>query len=743
MATNAIDALIARMPLEEKVAQLYGIRVEDLEENGRLSLEKCRQLIPHGVGHLCQFASCTTLPTAEILAFVDELQAYVRSETQSKIPVALHEEVITGVAARGATITPQMIGMSCSWNPELVYENARMTAENMKKLGCYYALSPMMDLIHDARWGRGEEGYGEDPHLIAAFVLAFIRGLQESGTAATAKHYAGYGMENQDLAYFRNEVLVPFEAAVKAGKVKGVMPGYHAFHDVPCSASSFLLTDILRREWGFDGMVVSDYGAVINVHKVFGYAPTPEKAGAVSLQAGIDVELPFGETFPQLVDAVRRGEIPEERIDRSLRRVLAFKESLGILGGEGAGPAAGPIDLDPPANREQALLSARQAMVLLKNDGILPLADKPCRVAVVGPNADSYYAVQGDYTWMGVAEFFHRLKGSKDNPHLVTLLEGLRNRSGHFHIAYERGCGWTTSADQVTGTPIGDERGLHSEYTPLEDIPATDWNRAMTLARESDIVIAAMGENRYLCGEGCDRSDVRLPGDQEAFVRQLCDTGKPVILVVFGGRPMAIADIAARCAAVLYAWYPGEEGGNAAADILLGRANPCGKLTVSLPNASEDVPVFYQQGARAQACQYPFGFGLSYTTFAYANLRTVPRLSTADAWFDVSVDIRNTGDRAGAEVVQFYMTAADIPHKLLGFSRVELEPGEGKTVTVRVFLDTLARYDAQGTLHLDPQRFTLQAGSSSRDIHLSAPVAIEGASRILPQRTHFVSEDRT
>ena len=738
MADDQIRELIAQMPLEEKIAQLYGTRIQDLMENGKISVEKCRKVIPHGAGHVCQFASGVDLDAEQLAEIIRDLQEYINTETESKIPLLVHEEAITGIAAKGATVTPQMIGMSCSWEPRLVYENARMTARNMKKMGCDYALSPMMDVITDARWGRGEEGYGADAHLVTAFSQAFIHGLQEEGAAATAKHFAGYGIENQETAFFRNEVLQPFEAAVKAGKVKAIMPGYHSFQGTPCTASPFLLTQILRKEWGFEGLIVSDYGAVANIQRYYHDADTLKEAGVAALEAGVDVEFPSGDCFPYLAEAVREGRVPEERIDQSLYRVLSLKNELGLFEGRNPAKETGRLDLDPPENRMRALDSARKAVVLLKNDGILPLQNTPRRVAVIGPNGDSYYSMLGDYTWVGILEFFHRHKGSRNDPEIVTLLQGLKNRLPDWDIQYERGCDWITATDRVTGTPMGDARGETAGSVPLEDIPDTNWNRAVQLGQESDLIIAAVGENRYLCGECCDRADVNLPGDQEKLVEELCGLGKPVILVVFGGRPMAITRIAEKCAAVLYAWYPGEEGGNALADILTGRAVPSGKLTVTLPDTNEDVPVFYQQGERAERCRYPFGFGLSYTEFEYSGLEIPREIHTGEEDFAISFYVENIGSKAGAEIVQIYASPEAGPKKLVGFVRLELSPRQKQQVKAVFSLEEFAKYDEKGNFSLCPQAFQLQVAASSTDVRLCAEIKITGEPRNLPQKTHFL-----
>ena len=739
MKHSEIKEILNHMSIEEKVVQLCGVSGMDivhLLENGTFSKKKCKEKYPNGIGHICQFASGTEMMPDELADIIAQMQAYMQTETKSKIPILVHDEVITGLAARGATITPQVLGMSCSWNPDLVYKNAQMTAENMKKLGCYYALSPMMDVIRDARWGRGEEGYGEDSYLVTLFASAFIDGLQSKGVAATVKHFAGYGSERQDLTYFRNEILPPFETAIKHCKVKAVMPAYHTYKGIPCTASAFLLSDILRKEWGFDGLVVSDYGAISNLENPYHYVSSAKEDAITGLSVGVDVDVPNGESYQHLIQAYHDGKVSMEQIDTSVLRVLLLKNALGLFDHPIYEPVY-PIELDSECNRNQALTSAHDAIVLLKNNGILPLKKDIKKILVTGPNADSYYSLLGDYTWTGIAEFFHRFKPSEISPQLVTFLSGLRNDPDiQAEITFERGCDWSSPLDRVNGTPIGDARGKELEKYPLEEVPITNWKHALELGAESDIIFAAMGENRYLCGENCDRDSVLLPGKQEQFVLELCELGVPVVLVVFGGRPMAISSIAQKCAAVIYAWYPGEEGGTALADIISGRYNPTGKLTVSLPNTNEDVPIYYQQEEKIENCVYPFGTGLSYTNYVYSNLEAPAEVSIEQDYFDVCFDVENTGNRFGTEIVQLYQKGKqeNSKIKLIGFTRVSLEPKEKKSVTVRVFLDRFSWYTDNGELWVEPQDFQLNVAASCKDVRLKKDISIIGKKRRIERR---------
>ncbi|ONI44881.1 hypothetical protein AN642_02030 [Epulopiscium sp. SCG-B10WGA-EpuloA2] len=722
------------MTLEEKVAQLRGFWMRDLIENDEISIEKCRELIPDGIGHICQFASTNAYQADKLAKVVSDLQDYVKNETKSQIPIMFHEEIICGLAARGATVTPQMIGMACSFNPALVSQNAKNAAESIKNLGGYHVLSPMMDVITNANWARAEEGFGEDSYMVSVFSDAFISAVQENGVAATAKHYAGYGVSNQEEDFFINETLFPFEVAVTKSKVATVMPGYHKFRDVPASISTELLTRSLREHLGFDGVIVSDYNAIRNAHTNHKYTKSHEEAALMAIKAGIDVDLPAGFNYAHFVELVKTGQLDESIIDASLERVLKFKEKYIPKNLS----TKSNINLDEKKYRNDALKSAREAIVLLTNNGILPLQNKKTNILVTGPNADSCYSLLGDYSWGGLAEFFRKLPIDRNDPKLYTLLGGLEaNVNENFNIEFERGFNWTDEDEKIVATKDGDIQEQKANRTPLEQIPVTSFNSALEKAKLSDIIIVGVGETRYLCGEGSNRKGIDLPGNQENYINKLVETGKPVIVVVFGGRPMAISRLAKKCAAILYAWYPGEEGGNALAEILLGKTNPTAKLAVTLPNSNQDVPVCLKDTNRPQ--MFPFGFGLSYTTFEYSNFSKLEQVSTSDTSFDVMFTLKNTGDIDGAEITQFYFNNKQ-NKKLLGFSKIELKAGEEKNVTMRFYLDQFGRYE-NGEFIIKPNQYTLMIGASSIDIKYECSFDITGENIKKLKRDYFFSEN--
>ncbi|MDR1881145.1 MAG: glycoside hydrolase family 3 protein, partial [Tannerellaceae bacterium] len=537
---SKVDSLMANMTLDEKIAQLCGIRPSELlDENRKFSIEKCREKIPHGIGHISQYASSMGLMPEDLRDFVNGVRQFTLTETPSRIPVIFHEECITGFTSLAATTFPQHIGTACSWNPALIEEKAALTAQTMRSAGCAQALSPMLDVCKTPYFERMEEGFGEDGYLTARLGLAFVNGLQREGfsrgVAATAKHYAGYA-GIYDEKEFIEETLMPFEAVIRLGGVKAVMPGYHKYNDTHCTGSKELLTGLLRDYIGFDGVVVSDYGAI--------NALGEGKASAVqAMNAGTDIELPTPNRFLFLKEALAEGSVTEERFDASVRRALTLKVRMGLFDENPQLSTEGKLDFDPPAHREAAYQLAAQSVVLLKNDGILPLKKEIRKIALVGPNAGAVQSLLGDYTYQSMSAFFFNTPVDLENPHLVTLHKGLINRlPDGIALEHERGCVWNKLSEIQINAVGGDPILKKATAKEIKGLPVPDEKRAIRIASESDLVIAAMGENVFLSGEGRNRNTIRLPEEQEAFVRKMLDTGKPVILIIFGGRPLYITD---------------------------------------------------------------------------------------------------------------------------------------------------------------------------------------------------------
>ena len=728
-----VDEVYGRLTLEEKAAQLYGIYPGELLVDGKVSLEKCRELIPHGLGHICQPTSSQDKDADEIREMVRDIQNYLMSETQAGIPAMLQEEALTGLTAKGATAYPQAIGVACTWNPELVRAKTERTARDMRAVGIQLALSPMLDVIRTAHWPRIEESCGEDGFLSANIGCAFVEGLQtegfRGGIAATTKHFLGYGGANTlPWKEIYEEVLLPHETVIRTQGSESVMTSYDRFRSGYAVCSDTLINVILRDYLHYQGAVISDYGAVQT-----GRARDEEslKRYAVeALTAGNDLEVAWNHSYKFLPELVREGIIPEEYLERSVKRVLMLKARAGLLDPSPKLYEEGPLDLDTPESRRLACDIATQAVVLLKNDGILPL-EKGRKVALVGPNANSCWSMLGDYTYPSMQLFFFRREADPSILRIPTLREALESSYGD--IAYARGCDWSTLAD-IRIASGGDARIDPRNVRKIDSPDPTDWDAAVKLAAANDVIIAAMGENVYLCGENRARNGIRLPGDQERFVQDLIATGKPVILVLFGGRPQVIEPVAAGCAAILEAWYPGEEGGPAVASILTGETNPSGKLCVSYPRTESTEFICYNELPSDELVAYPFGYGLSYTKFDYSDLEMQSAARTTDRQVQVSCKVTNTGSRAGDEIVQLYVSPDSgqplKPIQLKGFRRVSLQPGESAVVTFQLPLDLLAWWseDAAGkpvwTVSGGDYRFRI--GRSSADLPLEGICRLDG-----------------
>lgn len=744
-----VNALYDRMSQSERIAQLHGMYVTELfDQKGCLDTAKCRRLIPYGVGHFSQYGSTQEISPDSLRNQVAQVQAWLMKNTPNKIPALFHEEVISGIATLGATVYPQQIGLACSFNPELAMEKTRQTARGMRQIGGMLALSPMVDVVRNPYFNRLEESYGEDAYLSAAMGTAFVKGLQwgglEQGIAACSKHFLGYGGGSESPEKeLMEEILMPHEAMIRIAGSKVVMTGYHSFHGVKAVANAELQQDILRNYLNFDGVTVSDYGSVSQIDTE---KDVLHKAAA-ALNAGNDVEFQSGVNYPHLQEAIDEGLVSQDTFEKAVKRVLTLKTRLGLLDEQPVLYQKEHIVFDTPEERETAYLLASQSVVLLKNDGILPL-NTPQKIALTGPNANTMWAMLGDYTYQGMSMFWHRRNPSDQCPKIVSLKEGMENKLPQgFTLTYARGCDWT----EKTETNIadgGDERAMILRYfinRRIETGEEINVEKALEQASQSDVIVAAVGENTLLCGENRDRGSLRLPGEQEEFVKQLIATGKPVVLIVFGGRAQVISELANQCAAVIQAWYPGEEGGNALADILYGNISPSGKLCVSYPNVELNENICYSYSCEPdKRIDYPFGFGLSYNEYNYSNLVVDKSAATSDEVIRVSFDISNLGMYASEEIVQLYVSPTSDeqplkPIRLQGFGRVHLEPGQKATVEFLMSPQQFGYYN-DGKWIVDSGDYQIKIGASSADIRLTDTVTLTGEAYLLPLRTVYFSE---
>lgn len=747
-----VNYILSKMTMDEKLAQIMGTRIRDIMVDGKISKEKMKEHIPHGIGHFCQFSSGQELEPEQLRDLVREIQNFLMTETRLKIPAIFHEEAITGFATLGATTFPQQIGVGCTWNPDLVQQNTQSTAKSMRAVGASYALSPMLDLSRTAHWNRHQESYGEDAYLTSKMGVAFVKGLQgddlKTGVAATVKHFAGYGTKNNSEKVLYEEYLMPHEACIKVGGAKSVMPSYGVYKGLPVSANPTMLDQILRRDIGFDGLVISDYGAINQVYKRYKRAPDIKTAAAMTINAGVDIELSSPKAYLLLPEALKKGLVSEEIIDAAVKRSLIMKAKLGLLDKNPKIGVDGDLDFDPPANRKLAYETASQSIVLLENNGILPLKDDVKKVALVGPNSANVFGLLGDYTYQGMRSFWKQATFDTNNPKLITVKEGLQNRLGDkIEILHERGCDWSAKLDaKIDTASFGDDRLSSLKLRTIKGLPQPDRKRALEFSKESDVIIAAMGENLYLNGEGRWRKGIRLPGEQEAFVKQLIATGKPVILLILSGRQQMINDIYKDCAAVVQAWFPGEEAGNAIADVISGVTNPSGKLCVSYPSTEKEVEINYQDGFDKELVQYPFGYGLSYANFEYSDFEMPSQTDINSGRFSITVKVKNTGKVDGTEVVQLYAspTAKSSTMKLIqlkGFQRVDLKAGEEKTVTFNISPQQLVQYlDREWVVESGTYEF--KVGASSTDIRAKGNITFTGDDKILKNgRQIFFSEN--
>jgi beta-xylosidase len=751
-AGERVADLLGRMTLEEKIAQLGSIWMGASGDGDGVAPMQDQffsyeqppfdELIKNGLGQLTRVFGTRPVETAAGMGALASLQARVAAASRLGIPAVAHEECLTGFAAWGATIFPTPLAWGASFDPALVGEMAAAFAATMRAVGVHQGLAPVLDVTRDYRWGRTEETIGEDPYLVGTVGTEYVRGLQRSGIQATLKHFAGYtaSRAGRNMApvsmgprEFADVILAPFEMAIRLGGARSVMPTYVAVDGVPASADPRLLTTLLREEYGFDGVVVSDYYAVSFLELQHAVAASQGEAAVLALAAGLDVELPgtrcFGEPLLGLAEA---GVVPAEVIDRAAARVLRQKLDLGLLD-PGWSPqtdqAPAAPDLDPPAQRDIARRLAEESVILVKNTpradnrGTLPLA-AGARVAVVGPLADEPLAFFGCYSMPRHLGHTRQFDGSGGGAgvEVATLLDALR-------------------AEGVTVTG-------YAPGAAVRTLDESGFAEAVSSTRSADVIVAVVGDEAGLfghgtSGEGCDIDELKIPGVQQELLHMLADTGKPVVAVLVTGRPYAIGGVADRLAAIVQAFFPGEEGGHAVAGVLTGRVNPSGKLPVELPRDVGAQPSTYLRSKTAARHSgsavdptplFAFGHGLSYTKFEYADLALSASEVPTDGTVQVSCTVRNTGQVTGTEVVQLYLgdpvsTVVRPVKWLAGFARAALGPGEAARVTFRVHADRTS-FTGQGlTKIVEPGTITVTVGGSSDDLSLTGSFTLTGPLR--------------
>ena len=752
-----VDDLVARMTLEEKLAQLGGVWLTDLITDGRFDAAGARAKLAHGTGHVTRIGASTGLEATGAARLVNQIQHVLVEETRLGIPAVVHEESVAGLCARGATVFPQAIGLAATWDAALVEDVAGVIRAQMLAVGARHTLAPVLDVARDPRWGRMEETYGEDPYLAGVLGTAYVRGLQTDdlarGIVCTGKHFLAYGLPEGGMNHapvhlgpreLREVFAEPFAAAIRDAGLASVMNSYSSIDGLPCAGSAAILSGLLRDELGFQGVVVADYFAVALLRYHHRTAADRAQAGRQALEAGIDVELPAFDCYRELAELVRAGALDEAIVDRSVRRVLRQKLQLGLFERPYVDEGAAAAVYDTPAQRALARRAAAESCCLLRNDGLLPLARDLAAIAVVGPAADDPRLLQGDYHYPAHLEIVYLgpdgVAGPGANRALLPAAGGAFEPGPYFtpHVT-------PLAAVRAAVGPGTDVR--HARGCDVRDPDAAGIAEAVAAVRGADVAIVCVGSRSGLTrqatvGEMRDASDLGLTGAQTALVDAVVATGTPTVVVVIAGRVFALPDSALGARALLYAWPGGEEAGSGLADVLFGAASPSGRLPVSLPRTAGQVPVYYRHragGGRAQihgdysdgptTPLFPFGHGLGYTTFAYEHLAVTA--SSTVAPLEATVRVRNTGARAGVEVVQLYArddvaSVARPDAMLVGFARVALEAGAARTVRFVVHPSRLAFYDPAMRFVTEPGTFTLSVGASAADLRATATIELHG-----------------
>jgi len=760
-----VDDLLGRMTLEEKIAQIGSLWIYEIADAQGLNRTWAQTRMGDGLGQVTRLAGGSSLGPVATATLANAVQKFLVEETRLGIPALIHDECCSGFLANGATNFPQIIGIASTWEPELVEAMTQIIRRQMRAVGVHHGLAPVLDIARDPRWGRTEETFGEDPYLTSVMGAAYIRGLQgenwSDGVMATGKHFVGYSASDGGLNWaparimpreLREVYLAPFEVAVRAARLASIMPAYHEMDGEPCSSSYALMTGLLRNEWGFDGLVVSDYMAIHQLETYHRLARHKAHAAQLALKAGMDVELPSIDAYGQeLVHAVNAGEIPVALIDRSVRRVLAAKFAFGLFEQPYVTPQTVLEVFNTVEQRATAREIARKSLVLLKNEAtLLPLPKTLSAIAVIGPNADDTRALLGDYSYPAHIETLLAFKelGFSDHP----LPESLQQVDEYADM--------TSVVDGIRQLVSAQTKVHYAKGCAVNSASTADFAAAVEAARQAEVAIVVVGDKAGLTpecttGEFRDSAHLALPGVQQALVEAIVATGTPVVLILVSGRPYAIPQLIDAVPAVIQAWLPGAEGAPALAEVLFGDINPSGKLPMTFPRHVGQVPIYY--GHRPSGMRsflygpytdesneplFSFGFGLSYTHFAFENLTVTPRDIPNTGEVQVAAEVVNVGKRAGDEVVQLYTRTEGASvtrpiQELRGFQRIHLAPGARVRLTFTLPAEQLAYYDAAMHLMVEPATVQVMVGNSSVNLPLTGAFTIGGAKRVVGQRTRY------
>jgi len=766
--------LLARMTPEEKFAQMHAYWLVlsesgDHRERSDMSDEfagvsaqaSLHERLTLGVGQITRPLGTHIVDARTGVRAANRLQKMLVEETRLGIPALFHEECLVGLLCKDATLFPSPLNYGSTWDPQLIRHAAACIGDEARATGCHQGLAPVLDVSRDVRWGRTEETFGEDPWLVGVMACAYVDGLQgeKRDLLATLKHYVGHsfseGARNHAPVHLgfcelNDTFLLPFEMAVKLANAGSVMPAYHDIDNQPGHSDAFLMTKILREQWGFDGIIVADYGGISLLHQHHGVSHDAAESAALAFNAGLDVELPKDDCARHLAEAVERGLISMGKVDEIVARTLTEKFRLGLF--EHPYTDENAVELQRAQTRQAARDVATRSLTLLENNGVLPFTGKP-QVAVVGPTADDPLALLSGYSFPVHLIISDMLEQTSQ---VTTPLDALRQTLGEQHVRYARGC--HIIEKRMAGAPVfpGDSSGKPVQQSPVS-MDTSLIADAVRVAEESDVVVACVGDLAGLfqsgtVGEGSDTDSLNLPGVQQQLLDALVATGKPVVVVMTGGRPYTLQGLEDKVAALMMAWAPGQEGGWAIADVLTGRAEPQGRLVVSVPKSAGAMPYYYNHKLKSGGTpfafhfgsRYPFGYGKSWTQFQWSTLTLITPEVAVDGEIAVQVTLTNIGERRGSEVAQLYVrdNVASMVRpvkELKAFQRVELAPNQSATLTFYVPVDMLNFTDRRGKRIVEPGEFTLMAGSSSAEIHGTVIANVSGATRELAENWRMLS----
>ncbi len=793
-----VEDLLSRMTIEEKVAQLGSQYPKAVLEAKELSVEKMEKHFRYGIGQISRIGGLMNIAPEKSAKIANKIQKFLKEKTRLGIPAIIHEECLCGFTSREGTVFPQIIGVASTWDPEIVEAMTSIIGKQMRIVGAHQALSPVLDIARDPRWGRTEETFGEDPYLVSRMGVAYVKGLQgdslKTGIIATGKHFLGYGLpqggRNWGPAFIPKRELLevyakPFEAAIVESNIGSIMNAYHEIDGIPCGISHELLTDLLRDKLGFTGMVVSDYVTLELACLLHRIAKDPTEAAILAIKAGLDVELPrttgYGRGF---IRAVKNGEVDEKFVNRSVARVLKKKFELGLF--------ENPYIDDNPEKIAETVLNpdskalakkiALKSMILLKNENeLLPLKKNVKSIAIIGPNADSIRNLFGDYTFVSQFEAsFADVStiGDLDEDTVSLYRDLLENDDKD---AFTRSIYNIKSILEAIKQKVSKNTKVY--YTigsEILDYDKKGFSKAIEIAKKAEVAILVMGGKSGMIkdctsGEFRDRTRLTLPGVQEDLVREIYATGTPIVLLLINGRPLSIPWEKEHIPAILEAWVPGEKGADAVADVLFGDYNPGGKLPISIPRNVGQIPVFHNHKPTGNLSVttwnyveenteplFPFGYGLSYTQFEYSDLRINKAQVDINEEVEISLKVKNIGKLRGDEIIQLYFhdreaTITRPIEELIGFKRITLEPREIATIRFVISMKQLGFYNENMEYVVEPGNIDVYVGSihslhsskqldlmndllSHRDVKLKSQFKIIGEAIKLDKNKVFFSK---